>query len=197
MQKSLFIRRVGYSVCGKRRSATSQSFTASRRSICMVSGERRYQSTILLGNNRRQHAPQLQIMQPPTSSSSALYSSKSTDAPQSQKQSNTSSEDKDEEEWSAYEKLVRKLYMTNLFNPVKLGLENMNKLHELLGNPMNQSNKVTVIHIAGSNGKGSVALKTSNALSQSGKYKVGLFVSPHISSFRERIQINGTPMRTR
>jgi len=122
-------------------------------------------------------------MQPLTSSSSsALFSSNSLDSKE------------EEEEWSTYEKLVRKLYMTNLFNPVKLGLENMSKLHELLGSPMNQSNKVSVIHIAGSNGKGSVALKTANALSQSGKYKVGLFVSPHISSFRERIQINGVPI---
>jgi dihydrofolate synthase/folylpolyglutamate synthase len=51
---------------------------------------------------------------------------------------------------------------------------------------------VSVIHIAGSNGKGSVALKTANTLQS--KYKVGLFVSPHISSFRERIQVNGTPV---
>ena len=43
-----------------------------------------------------------------------------------------------ENNWSNYEKLVRKLYMTNLFNPVKLGLENMNKLHEILGSPMDQ-----------------------------------------------------------
>ena len=39
---------------------------------------------------------------------------------------------------SEYEQLVRKLYMTNLFNPVKLGLENMNRLHEALGRPMDQ-----------------------------------------------------------
>ena len=50
-----------------------------------------------------------------------------------------------------------------------------------------------MVHIAGSNGKGSVALKTANTLIQS-NYKVGLFVSPHISSFRERIQINGVPI---
>ena len=50
-----------------------------------------------------------------------------------------------------------------------------------------------MVHIAGSNGKGSVALKTANTLIQS-NYKVGLFVSPHISSFRERIQINGQPI---
>lgn len=40
--------------------------------------------------------------------------------------------------WSNYERLVRKLYMTNLFNPVKLGLENMDKLHKVLGSPMDQ-----------------------------------------------------------
>ena len=40
--------------------------------------------------------------------------------------------------WTDYETLVRKLYMTNLFNPVKLGLENMNRLHEALGNPMDK-----------------------------------------------------------
>ena len=51
---------------------------------------------------------------------------------------------------------------------------------------------MSVIHIAGSNGKGSVALKTAHTLQT--KYKVGLFVSPHISSFRERIQINGIPV---
>ena len=53
---------------------------------------------------------------------------------------------------------------------------------------------ITVIHIAGSNGKGSVALKTANTFQRGGNYKVGLFVSPHISSFRERIQINGVPI---
>lgn len=50
-----------------------------------------------------------------------------------------------------------------------------------------------MVHVAGSNGKGSVALKTANALHCCG-YKVGLFVSPHISSFRERVQINGQPI---
>lgn len=82
--------------------------------------------------------------------------------------------------------------MTNLFNPVKLGLENMDKLHKAIGSPMDQPD-ISVIHIAGSNGKGSVALKTANTL-RLADYKVGLFVSPHISSFRERIQINGEPL---
>lgn len=47
-----------------------------------------------------------------------------------------------------------------------------------------------VIHIAGTNGKGSVATKIAYGLELAG-YKVGLFTSPHINSFRERIKING------
>lgn len=47
-----------------------------------------------------------------------------------------------------------------------------------------------VVHIAGTNGKGSVALKTANALRKCG-LKVGLFCSPHVSSFRERMQVDG------
>jgi dihydrofolate synthase / folylpolyglutamate synthase len=49
--------------------------------------------------------------------------------------------------------------------------------------------QVTVIHIAGTNGKGSVALKIAKTLELMG-LKVGLFISPHVSSFRERMQIN-------
>jgi dihydrofolate synthase/folylpolyglutamate synthase len=90
--------------------------------------------------------------------------------------------------YSLYEKCVRRLYLTNLFHPVKLGLQNMEQLHEAIGNPMNSSN-ITVIHVAGTNGKGSVSFKMAKTLELAG-YNVGLFVSPHISSFRERMQIN-------
>ncbi|MCB1113166.1 MAG: bifunctional folylpolyglutamate synthase/dihydrofolate synthase [Chlamydiia bacterium] len=48
----------------------------------------------------------------------------------------------------------------------------------------------TAIHIAGTNGKGSVSIKIAKGLEASG-YKVGLYTSPHIACFRERIQING------
>ena len=48
---------------------------------------------------------------------------------------------------------------------------------------------VFYIHVAGTNGKGSVAVKVANCLKQSG-LKTGLYTSPHISSFRERVQIN-------
>lgn len=47
-----------------------------------------------------------------------------------------------------------------------------------------------VIHVAGTNGKGSVCWKIAKVLEKH-KYKVGLFVSPHIHTFHERIQING------
>ena len=64
----------------------------------------------------------------------------------SQKQSisSNSTTSKEEKEWSDYERLVRKLYMTNLFNPVKLGLENMDRLHKILGSPMD---KVNVLYV--------------------------------------------------
>jgi dihydrofolate synthase / folylpolyglutamate synthase len=98
-----------------------------------------------------------------------------------------------------YEHWVRRLYATNMFHPVKLGLQNMKQLHSLLGNPMDQMDKVKVIHVAGTNGKGSVCLKIANTLqnytSSSGQNrKVGLFCSPHVSSFRERMQVNGVPI---
>jgi dihydrofolate synthase / folylpolyglutamate synthase len=51
--------------------------------------------------------------------------------------------------------------------------------------------KRIVVHVAGTNGKGSVCLKIANALQQQRGNKVGLFCSPHVSSFRERMQVNG------
>jgi len=67
------------------------------------------------------------------------------------------------------------------------GLERIKKLLEALGNPQN---KFKAIHIAGTNGKGSVASMTAEVLKQSG-YKTGLFTSPYIIEFRDRIRING------
>lgn len=52
------------------------------------------------------------------------------------------------------------------------------------------------IHVAGTNGKGSVATKIASVLQRQG-YKVGLFTSPHIWDFSERIQINGAPIPKR
>lgn len=69
---------------------------------------------------------------------------------------------------------------------INLGLERISAILNLLGNPQD---KLKCIHVAGTNGKGSVCAMTSSVLAQ--KYKVGLFTSPHIFEYTERIQING------
>ena len=91
-----------------------------------------------------------------------------------------------------YDKLLCRLYTTNLFNEKNDGLNIMNRLHQAIGSPMDTSD-ISIIHIAGSNGKGSTALKIAHSLKLA-NYKVGLFSSPHISSFRERIKINEAPV---
>lgn len=70
---------------------------------------------------------------------------------------------------------------------VKLGLSNIAHLHKLLQSPFD---KFPIIHVAGTNGKGSVCLKIAKCIESCGK-RVGLFTSPHVSTFRERIQVNG------
>lgn len=65
-------------------------------------------------------------------------------------------------------------------------LTNFTALMKLLGNPQEQFKK---IHITGTNGKGSVTLKTASVLANAG-FKAGMYTSPHLFTFRERIQIN-------
>lgn len=69
----------------------------------------------------------------------------------------------------------------------KLGLERIKELLNKLNNP--QSN-LKCIHVAGTNGKGSVCAFLSSILKANG-YKVGMYTSPHLKRFTERIQING------
>lgn len=69
----------------------------------------------------------------------------------------------------------------------KLGLGTITSLLELLENPQDQ---LKFIHIAGTNGKGSVLAYLSSVLEKSG-YRVGRYISPTLFSYRERIQING------
>ena len=69
----------------------------------------------------------------------------------------------------------------------RLGLERMELLLNLLGNP---EKELKYIHIAGTNGKGSTAAMLASVLNEAG-YKTGLFTSPYIQYFNERIQING------
>lgn len=68
-----------------------------------------------------------------------------------------------------------------------LGNDDLKRLLTCLGNPQD---KLSFIHVAGTNGKGSVCAMTASILRTAG-YKVGLYTSPFIEIFNERIQING------
>lgn len=70
---------------------------------------------------------------------------------------------------------------------IKKDLHNTLKLCEILGNPQE---KFKCIHIAGTNGKGSVSNMLS-AIFQAHGFKTGLYTSPHLKDFRERIRVNG------
>ena len=69
----------------------------------------------------------------------------------------------------------------------RLGLDVIGKLLDLLGNPHLDMN---YIHVGGTNGKGSVSSYIKAALEEAG-YRVGLFISPYLERFNERISING------
>src|SRR2546423_5548469 len=75
----------------------------------------------------------------------------------------------------------------------KFGLENTLKLAELADNPQN---KLRFIHVAGTNGKGSTCAMLESIYRAAG-LRVGLFTSPHLVSFGERIQINRQPISER
>jgi len=70
---------------------------------------------------------------------------------------------------------------------IKLGLENIRTLLDRLGHP---ERRFGVLHVGGTNGKGSVAAALAEILVQAG-YRVGLYTSPHLHSFTERIRVNG------
>lgn len=69
----------------------------------------------------------------------------------------------------------------------KPGLDNIRKLCKFFGNPQE---KIKCIHIGGTNGKGSTSNMLASVLQESG-YKVGIYNSPHLIDFTERIKING------
>ncbi len=72
----------------------------------------------------------------------------------------------------------------------KPGLERIDELTKRLGYPQNS---LKFIHVAGTNGKGSFCAMLSSVLREQG-YRVGLFTSPYIKFFNERMQINGEPI---
>lgn len=84
-----------------------------------------------------------------------------------------------------YERCLDTMYALGRFGIV-LGLSTMERILEKLGNPHKD---FISIHVAGTNGKGSVASTLSHILHQSG-YKTGLYTSPHLVSFNERIMVD-------
>ena len=84
-----------------------------------------------------------------------------------------------------YRQSIAYLFSLQRFG-IKLGLSNITTLLKLLGNP---HQRLRCIHIAGTNGKGSTAAFWQSILKHSG-YRAGLFSSPHLVSFTERIRIN-------
>ena len=82
--------------------------------------------------------------------------------------------------------LLDELYSYSLFG-IKLGLDNIQKICDELGNP---EKKYKIIHITGTNGKGSTSTIIETVLLEAG-YSVGKYTSPHILKFNERIRANG------
>ena len=85
-----------------------------------------------------------------------------------------------------YNECVNYLFHIPKFSKDNKRLEKISEILKRLGNPQDQ---FKVIHVAGTNGKGSVCAMLSSIYQQ--KYKVGLFTSPHLIHINERIKING------
>ena len=85
-----------------------------------------------------------------------------------------------------YEESLAWLYSTQQFG-IKLGLENIRGLLEALGDPRKD---LSFLHVAGTNGKGSVCAMLDSILRASGR-RTGLYTSPHLVDFRERIRVDG------
>ena len=77
----------------------------------------------------------------------------------------------------------------NVFG-VRLGLARIKRLLELLGTPQD---RYRTIHVTGTNGKGSVSAMLATILQQS-SIRTGLYISPHLVSYTERMQIDGQPI---
>ena len=84
-----------------------------------------------------------------------------------------------------YSEAIQHLLELNLFGS-KLGLDNPRRLAALAGSP---HERLRFIHVAGTNGKGSLCAMLESIYSEAG-LRTGLFTSPHLVSFRERMQVN-------
>lgn len=88
-----------------------------------------------------------------------------------------------------YTDCLKKMFGLRRFG-IKLGLDIISGILDRLGNPQHH---YACIHVAGTNGKGSVAAALATILKTAG-YTVGLYTSPHLVHFNERIQIDGKPI---
>lgn len=85
-----------------------------------------------------------------------------------------------------YEEALEKIESLQVFGS-RPGLDRVRKLLSRLGNPQE---RLEFVHAAGTNGKGTTCALLASVL-QSAGYRTGLFISPHVTEFRERIQVNG------
>ncbi len=88
-----------------------------------------------------------------------------------------------------YNETLNRIHSLNKFGS-RPGLDRVRKLLTLMGNPQDS---LHFVHVAGTNGKGSTCQMISSVLCESG-YRTGLFISPFITDFCERIQLDGVPI---
>jgi dihydrofolate synthase/folylpolyglutamate synthase len=84
-------------------------------------------------------------------------------------------------------KAAEHFILTREFFGMKLGLENITEYMASLGNPQK---RFRTVHVAGTNGKGSTSAMLEAMLRAQG-YRTGLYTSPHLVDFRERIKVSG------
>lgn len=82
---------------------------------------------------------------------------------------------------------AERFILSREFFGMKLGLDNITEFLSEMGNPQKS---YRTIHLSGTNGKGSTAAMLAAVLQECG-YRVGLFTSPHLVHFRERVRVNG------
>ena len=82
---------------------------------------------------------------------------------------------------------AERFILSREFFGMKLGLQNISEFLEQIGNPQNA---YATIHVAGTNGKGSTSAMIEAALRAQG-YRTGLYTSPHLVNFTERIKVCG------
>ncbi len=85
---------------------------------------------------------------------------------------------------------VRRLLKLQPSTRIKWGLDRISRMLEALGSP---ERRFRALHVGGTNGKGSVSAVAASVLQEAG-YRTGLYTSPHLVEFRERIRLDGVPI---